>query len=280
MLDTLLDFAREWAPVVAGALVVVLIARILIRYVLRWIEAALARQEVEASAVRFLGSVTKAILWMTVFVAVLALFGVPTTSFIAVLGAFGLAIGLALQDVLANFASGIMILVFKPFVSGEYVEIAGLEGTVKSVEIISSTLTTPDNKRVTLPNGKVTSEPITNYSREGVRRVDLVFGISYDDDLRVAKQILEEIVRADARVLDDPVPSFPVLSLGDSSVDIGARPWVRSEDYWSVLWDLTELVKLTFDERGISIPYPQTDVHLSTEATGVGQTGPHETEGR
>ncbi len=280
MLETLADFAREWAPAVIGALVVIVIARWVIRYAVKGLERALGRQDVDASAVRFLVSVTKALLWVMVFVAVLALFGVPTTSFVAVLGAMGLAIGLALQDVLGNFASGIVILVVKPFVAGEYVEIAGLEGTVKSVEIISSTLLTPDNKRVTIPNGQVTSEPITNYSREGIRRVDLEFGISYDDDLRVAKGVLEGLVLADERVLDEPSPMFPVLSLGDSSVNLGARPWVRAEDYWGLFWDLTERVKLEFDERGISIPYPQTDVHLQGGGSAGDQTAASDTEGR
>lgn len=280
MLETLAGFARDWAPVVIGALVVVVVARWVIRFAVRGLERALDRQKVDVSAVRFLVLLTKALLWVMVFVAVLALFGVPTTSFVAVLGAIGLAIGLALQDVLGNFASGILILVFKPFVADEYVEIAGLEGTVKSVEIISSTLLTPDNKRVTIPNGQVTGEPITNYSREGVRRVDLVFGISYDDDLRGAKQVLEEVVLEDERVLEEPAPMFPVLSLGDSSVNLGARPWVKAEDYWGVFWDLTERVKIAFDEQGISIPYPQTDVHLRGDRPGEGQTVPSDSEGR
>lgn len=265
MLDDIMGLVAEWAPRVIGAVVVLVLARFLVRAAVRGLHTILERREVEESAAKFLGSVLTAVLWTAVLIAVLGIFGVPTNSFIAVLGALGLAIGLALQDSIGNLASGVLILVFKPFVAGEFVEIAGLQGSVHTVEIVATTLLTPDNKQVIIPNGQITSEPITNYSREDKRRVDLVFGIGYDDDLRAAKQILVDLAAEDDRVLDEPEPQFPVLDLGDSSVDIGARVWVRTEDYWPLYFDWTEHVKLAFDAAGISIPYPQRDVHIITD---------------
>lgn len=261
-MDAVLDFIQEWGPEVVVAIVILIVARILIRILVRIVGSALDKRQVDPAASKFLGSVVTAILWVTVFITVLQVFGVPTTSFIAVIGALGLAIGLALQDQISNFAAGVMILVFKPFVADEFVEVAGVSGTVLSVEIVATTLLTPDNKRVTVPNAEVLSGPVTNYSREDRRRVDLVFGIGYDDDLRLAKELLEDMAAGDERVLDDPAPAFPVLALGASSVDIGARLWVATDDYWPVFFDWTEHVKLAFDANGISIPYPQTDVHL------------------
>jgi small conductance mechanosensitive channel len=262
VLEDILDVVGEWAPRVIGAVIVLVIARFLIRAASKGLRSAMDKRDVEASAAKFLGSILTAVLWTAVLIAVLGIFGVPTNSFIAVLGALGLAIGLALQDSIANLASGILILVAKPFVAGEFVEIAGLQGSVHAVEIIATTLLTPDNKQVIIPNGQVTSEPITNYSREDKRRVDLVFGIGYDDDLKAAKQILVDLAAEDERVLDEPEPQFPVLNLGESSVDIGARVWVRTDDYWPLYFDWTEHVKLAYDAAGISIPYPQRDIHV------------------
>lgn len=262
MLDQIMEFVRDWGPRVVGAVLVLVIARFLVRAAVAGLRSILDRREVDESATRFLVSLLKATLWAVVLIAVLALFGVPTTSFVAVLGALGLAIGLALQDSIGNLASGVLILVFKPFEVGEFVEVAGLQGAVHSVEIVATTLLTPDNKQVIIPNGQITSSPITNYSREDKRRVDMVFGIGYDDDLRAAKEILTGLAATDERVLADPEPQFPVLGLGDSAVDIGARLWVSTDDYWPVYFDWTEHVKLAFDAAGITIPYPQRDVHV------------------
>ncbi len=261
-MDQVLEIAREWGPRVLGAVVVLLVGRWLIRLAARGLESVLAKRDVDDAAKRFLGSVVKVLLWAAVLITVLGLFGIPTTSFVAVLASLGLAIGLALQDTIANFAGGVIILIFKPFVGGDYVEAAGMQGTVHSVEIIATTLLTPDNKQVIIPNGQIISMPITNYSRESQRRVDLVFGIGYGDDLRAAKRLLEQMAADDDRVLADPAPQFPVLALGDNAVEIGARVWVAVDDYWPLYFDWIERVKLAFDEAGISIPYPQTDVHL------------------
>jgi len=188
--------------------------------------------------------------------------GIETTSFIAVLGAACLAIGLALQGSLANFAGGVLILIFRPYKVGDFVEAAGQSGIVKSIEIFSTVLTTGDNKTIILPNGSISNSAVINYSTQETRRVDLVFGIGYDDDIRKAKDLLGALINADKRILKDPEPMVVVSNLGDSSVDITTRSWVNAADYWGVYFDLVENVKLAFDEEGISIPYPQTDVHL------------------
>jgi small conductance mechanosensitive channel len=188
--------------------------------------------------------------------------GIETTSFIAVLGAAGLAIGLALQGSLANFAGGVLLLIFRPYKVGDFVDAAGQMGVVKKIEIFSTILTTGDNKTIIIPNGAISNSPITNFSTQATRRVDIVFGIGYDDDLKKAKQVLKEIIDADERIHKDPEPLIVISNLGDSSVDITTRSWVDSGDYWGVYFDLTEKAKLAFDENGISIPYPQTDVHL------------------
>jgi small conductance mechanosensitive channel len=197
-----------------------------------------------------------------VIIAAINTLGVQTTSFIAVIGAAGLAIGFALQGSLANFASGVMLIIFRPFKAGDFVEAGGTSGAVEAIHIFNTVLKTPDNKKVIIPNSKVTGDNIVNYSAKDTRRVDLVFGIGYEDDIRKAKQTLEQIVASDERVLKDPAPTIAVSELGDSSVNFVVRPWVNTADYWSVYFDLTEKVKLTFDDQGISIPFPQTDVHL------------------
>jgi len=187
---------------------------------------------------------------------------VPTTSVVAILGAASLAVGLALQGSLSNFAAGVMILIFRPFKKGDYVEAGGAAGMVESIGIFTTVMTTPDNREVIVPNGAIIGNNITNYSARPTRRVDMVFGISYDDDIRKAKALLQEIVAADTRVLEDPAPVIALGDLGDSSVNFLVRPWVKAEDYWALKWEMTETVKQQFDEAGITIPYPQMDVHL------------------
>ena len=188
--------------------------------------------------------------------------GVSVGPLVAALGAAGLAVALALQGTLSNFASGVMILLFRPFDEGDFVEIGGVSGSVKSLSLVSTELRTGDNKRVVVPNGTVWGETITNYSSTGTRRVDLVFGIGYGDDIGKAKKVLKKVVEDHDDVLDDPDPVIEVHELADSSVNFVCRPWVKSGDYWKVYWDLTREVKEKFDEAGISIPFPQMDVHV------------------
>jgi len=197
-----------------------------------------------------------------VIIAAIGAVGVQTTSLIAIVGAAGLAVGLALQGSLSNFASGVLIVLFRPYKVGDFVEAAGIAGAVVEVQILTTILKTGDNKQVIVPNSQIMGSIITNYSANDTRRVDLVIGVSYDDDLDKTRKTLEELVAADDRILDDPAVTIAVSALADSSVNFVVRPWVKTADYWGVLFDLTEAIKKRFDEEGISFPYPQQDVHL------------------
>ena len=206
-----------------------------------------------------------ALIMIATVLMALSQIGVQTTSFIAILGAAGLAVGLALQGSLSNFASGILIILFRPFKSGDFIDAGGVSGTVDKIEIFQTIMKTPDNKKVIIPNAQITGSAITNYSAEPTRRVDLLIGISYDSDLRKAKALLEDIVKQDSRILATPAPVIAVAALADSSVNIHLRPWVNAADYWAVYWDTLEKVKLTFDEQGIGIPFPQMDLHIKKD---------------
>jgi small conductance mechanosensitive channel len=197
-----------------------------------------------------------------VIVAAAGQLGINTASFLTIIGAAGLAVGLALKDSLANFASGVLLILFRPFKVGDFVEIAGESGSVQEITIFNTILHTPDNKLKIIPNGKISNDTITNVNANPTRRVDLVIGISYDDDIRAAHQLLKETVAEDDRVLAEPKTDIAVSELADSSVNFVVRPWVNTEDYWDVRFNLIEKIKLRFDEAGISIPYPQQDVHL------------------
>ena len=199
---------------------------------------------------------------LLVVIAALQYLGLPITSLVAVLGAAGLAIGLALKDSLGNFASGVMLVMFRPFTKGDYVEVAGVGGTVDEVRIFSTILTTPDNRQVIIPNGQVAADTITNYTALDQRRVDLTFGVGYNDDLKLARSVLERICKEHPLVLDDPATKIFVANLGDSSVDFNVRPWCKTGDYWTVYGDLLETAKVELEAAGCSIPYPQSDVHL------------------
>lgn len=228
----------------------------------RLLKRGLKKADIDQGLINFVGNLVYIGVLVFAIIAAFERLGIETTSFIAVLGAAGLAVGLALQGSLANFAAGVLLLLFKPIKIGDLVEVAGQMGKVEQIQIFTTILATPDLKTVIIPNGQVTGNPITNYSTKGRRRVDMVFGIGYDDDLLKAKQILEELVNADERVLKEPVPTVAVSELADSSVNFAVRPYVNVDDYWGVYFDLTEKVKLRFDQEGISIPYPQQDVHM------------------
>ncbi len=215
----------------------------------------------------FIGNTVYGLALTIVVIAALSELGVQTSSLVAVIGAAGLAIGLALQGSLANFAAGIMLLAFKPFRQGHFIEAAGTSGIVENISIFSTTLRTGDNREVILPNGSIYSGNIINYSAKDTRRIDLIYGIAYDADIRLAKQILEGLLAADDRILTDPEPVIAVGALNDSSVDLFVRPWVATADYWPVLFDLNEKVKLAFDEQGVGIPFPTMDLKLPPELT-------------
>lgn len=245
-----------------AAIIIFYIGRIIAKGLSRLLERGLVARSIDKAVIAFLVSIVYAVLMIATVLMALSQIGVQTTSFIAILGAAGLAIGLALQGSLANFASGILIILFRPFKAGDFIDGGGVSGTVEKIEIFQTQMKTPDNKRVIVPNAQITGSPITNYSAEPIRRVDLVIGISYDSDLLLAKKLLEDILKNDERVLADPAFSIKVGALADSSVNLNVRPWVNSADYWGVYWDTLEKVKLTFDDNGIGIPFPQMDVHL------------------
>jgi len=225
-------------------------------------ESLLKKADVEETLTAFLKNIVYYALVTAVVIAALGQAGVNVTSFLAVLGAAGLAVGLALKDSLANFAAGVMLILLKIFKKGDYITAAGESGTVTNISIFSTVLTTPDNKVVVIPNSAVLSGNITNVTANDTRRVDLVMGIGYDDDLLKAKELLIKIVNEDPRVLKEPAPQVEVSELADSSVNFVVRPWCKTEDYWGVYFAITEKVKIVFDQEGISIPYPQTDVHI------------------
>ena len=215
----------------------------------------------------FLNSVIYGVLLVVVVLAALGQLGVETTSFIAILGAVGLAVGLAFQSTLSNISAGVMIIIFRPVKVGEFVEAGGATGVIEEINIFNTMMKTGDNKTIIVSNSNIIGGNIVNYSRKETRRVDLTFGIGYDDDLKLAKSTLEDILSQDERILQDPEPFVAVSELADSSVNFVTRSWVKSEDYWGVYFDTLEKVKLTFDEKGISIPYPQMDIHTDkTEA--------------
>jgi small conductance mechanosensitive channel len=256
------DKGPEVLAHVVLALVLFVVGRWVARAVAAGIRKALVRGRLDEGVARFLGHLTYMLLLTLVVIAALQQLGVPTGSFIAIVGAAGLAIGFALQGSLSNFAAGVMIMVFRPFKTGDYVEAGGQAGIVEEVQVFMTLLRTPDNRLVIMPNGAITGGSIVNYSAKETRRIDLVFGVGYGDDLRKAREVLERVVRADPRVLADPAPTIALSELGESSVNFVVRPWVKGADYWPVRFDLTERVKLELDREGLTIPYPQRDVHL------------------
>ncbi|MDO3381844.1 mechanosensitive ion channel family protein [Gilvimarinus algae] len=262
-MNTLVEtYVIPWGINIAMALAVFIIGLFVVGILVKLLGKALKRTKLDNILIEFVQAIAKALLLIFVILAALDQLGVDTTSFIAVLGAAGLAIGLALQGSLQNFAAGFMLLMNRPFTSGDYVEAGGTAGVVVTIGIFTTILTSPDNKEVIVPNGLIYNDHITNYSKRPTRRVDMVFGISYGDDLRKAKEVMRKVVEADDRVLADPPPTIAVNELADSSVNFVVRPWVNTADYWAVKWDITEKMKLALDEAGITIPFPQMDVHM------------------
>jgi small conductance mechanosensitive channel len=226
------------------------------------VRKALKRSSLDDTLIPFLSGLVYYLAVAVVLIAVLNLFGVQTTSLIAVLGAAGLAVGLALQGTLSNFAAGVMLLIFRPFRAGEYVEAAGVAGSVEQVGVFATILNTPDNVKITVPNSAVYGSIIKNYAANDTRRVDMVMGIAYDDDIGKAIEVMRRVVTSDERVLADPAPQIAVAELADSSVNLVVRPWCKKEDYWGVKFDLTRRMKEELEAAGCSIPFPQRDVHM------------------
>ena len=261
-MDTAMELTMAYVPKLVLTVVVLLIGLWLIKRVIKLMNNGMERSSTEPTLAKFLGNLVSIGLKALLLISVASMIGIETTSFIAVLGAAGLAIGLALQGTLANFAGGVLVLLFRPFKVGDFVEAQGVTGTVAEIQIFNTVIKTGDNKHIIVPNGAISNGIITNFSTEATRRVDFVFGIGYDDDIAKAKAILERLATEDSRSLADPAPLVVVSELADSSVNFTVRVWVNAADYWGLYFDLTEQVKLTFDQEGISIPFPQSDVHI------------------
>jgi len=258
----ILDFVITWGLRIGLALAIFWVGRFFVHWIVRLTERYMRMNQLDELIVRFASNILSWTLLFIIIIAALSQLGVDTTALIALLGAAGLAVGLALQDSMKNFASGVLLIIFRPFSIGHFIEAAGTSGIVESITLFTSTLCTPDNRAVIVPNGAIYSNTIINYSALPTRRVDMVFGISYDDDLRQAKELLHQIVAEEPRILADPAPLIAVSALTDSSVDFAVRPWVQTADYWDVFFSITEKVKLAFDDNGISLPFPQMEIHL------------------
>jgi small conductance mechanosensitive channel len=260
-------FIAPWSVKILIALMIFLIGQLVAKMIARVLGKVLSHTKLDNILVGFIQSLVNALLMVFVIVAALDQLGVNTNSVIAVLGAAGLAIGLALQGSLQNFAAGFMLLIFRPFKAGDFVEAAGTAGSIEKIGIFSTTMHTGDNKEVIIPNGSIYSGNIINYSKRPTRRIDMIFSIGYGDDIRKARDVITEIIKAEPRVLPEPETLIAVGELGASSVNFFVRPWVKTDDYWAVKFALTEKIKLAFDENGISIPFPQMDIHWNKPPT-------------
>lgn len=262
ILEKVWELVTIYGLKVVAALVILIIGRWVAKGISKLIGRVMERGKVDHTIQRFTVNIAYIALMVFVVLAALSQLGIQTTSFIAVLGAAGLAVGLALQGSLSNFAAGFLMIIFRPIRVGDYIEGAGVAGTVEEIQIFTTTMVTPDNKTVIIPNAALTGSNIVNWTLKGTRRVDMVFGIGYGDDIDKAKQIMVDVMAADQRIMKDPAPQVAMLELADSSVNFVVRPWVKSSDYWGVYMDITEKIKKAFDASGVSIPFPQRDVHV------------------
>lgn len=258
----LMELAVTYGARLVGALVTLVIGLWVVGMIGRVIRTAFQRSKVDPSLQGFLGSMVAILLKILVYITALGVLGIEMTSFVAILGAAGLAVGLALSGTLQNFAGGVMILLFRPYRVGDVIEAQGFTGAVKEIQIFVTVLTTPDNKTILIPNGPLATGSIVNYSTQTTRRVEWIFGIGYGDDVDKAYEVLDRLIEADDRILTDPAPFRAVHALADSSVNIVARVWVNAADYWPVFFQMNEQVYKTFDKEGLHIPFPQRDLHV------------------
>lgn len=261
-LNAVKDFAIEKGPAAIGALVTLVIGLWVVGKITKGLRKAIGKANVDPMLANFLGGIVGMLLKVILVIAVLEMVGVKTTSFAAILAAAGFAIGMALSGTLGNFAAGVMILLFRPFKNGDFIEAAGEAGVVEEISVFMTKMRTGDNKQILVPNSSITGGNITNYSTKPTRRIDLVVGIHYDDDIKKAHEVLNRILEQHEKVLKDPAWTVAVSELGDNSVNFVVRPWVASGDYWPVRFELIETIKLTFDQEGLNFPFPQRDVHL------------------
>ncbi len=252
----------EWGLKLVYALAIFVIGRWLAGMLVGVAERGMTRSKLDATLIGFLKNIVFAVLMVFVVLAALNQLGIQTASFIAILGAAGLAIGLALQGSLSNFAAGVMLIMFRPFKVGDYIEAGGTAGTVEEIMLFNTRFRTPDNREIWVPNDAIVKGNIVNSSARDTRRVDMLLGVGYGDDLKKARAVIEEVLAADSRVLAEPAAVVAVSELAESSINFIVRPWVAASDYWTFKWDFTETIKTRFDAEGISIPFPQRDVHL------------------
>lgn len=263
--DKIASLIENYALPLVWAIVILVIGRIFAQIVSGIVAKIMIKSKVDETLVKFCKSLTYIALMAFVILAALEKLGVKTTSFAAIIAAAGLAIGFSLQGTLSNFAAGVMLMLFRPFKVGDFIEAGGTSGVVEEVQIFSTKLRSADNKEIIVPNGQITSGTITNYSAKATRRIDMVIGVSYNDDLKKVRAVLEDVLSKQDTVLPEPKPTIGLLELGDNSVNFAVRPWVKTGDYWPTLFALQEEIKLRFDAEDISIPYPQRDIHIISE---------------
>lgn len=256
------DLLIQYGVNILSAVLILFIGNIIVKAIAGSVAKLLSKRDMDKAVVDFISALVRYLLFVIVLIAALGRIGVQTASVVAVIGAAGLAVGLALQGSLSNFAAGVLIVAFRPFKSGDYVEIGGVAGSVESIQIFQTILKTPDNKMVVVPNGSVIGGPIVNYSRHATRRIDFVIGVSYGSDLQKTKDVIYATLKEDKRILASPDIKIGVLELADSSVNFVVRPWVKTADYWDVYFDSLQAIKEALDKEGIEIPFPQMDVHL------------------
>jgi small conductance mechanosensitive channel len=260
------DMALQYAPKLGSAIIVLLIGLIVVNFIGKGFRSVLKKSKMDDSLVPFLGGLVNMLLKVLLFITVLGMVGVEMTSFIAILGAAGLAVGMALSGTLQNFAGGVMILIFKPFKVGDYITANGFSGTVNQIQIFNTILRTPDNKTIIIPNSALNNTSMTNFSTEAKRRVDWTVGIAYGDDVDVAKEVLQELCDADERIDKEPAVFIALAELADSSVNLTMRAWVDAPNYWAVFWAMNESIYKTFPSKGLNIPFPQMDVHVHKDS--------------
>lgn len=265
----IMEYVTLYGLRLLGALLLFVVGRWIAALARKIIERMLTKSEVDTTLVKFTGNLTYGLLMVVVVLAALNQIGVQTTSFVAIIGAAGLAIGFALQGSLSNFAAGIMLIVFRPFKVGDFIMAGGEAGIVEEIALFTTQMRSPDNKTIIVPNSGITGGNITNFSAKDTRRIDLVIGVSYQDDLKKVKAVLSDILTNDERVLKDPAPTIGVVELADSSIDFAVRPWVKASDYWAVYFDTLQTIKERFDAEAISIPFPQRDIHVYRDASSL-----------
>ncbi|MBC8385445.1 MAG: mechanosensitive ion channel [Candidatus Cloacimonetes bacterium] len=256
------ELAAEYAPKLLLIILTWIVGSFVIKHLLKLITKGMIKSKVEISLQKFLLSFAGIMFKVLLFISIISMVGVKMTSFVAILGALAFAVGMSLQGSLGNFAGGVLIILFKPFKVGDYITAQGHSGTVHEIQMFCTILNTPDNRTIIVPNGGLSNSSVVNYSTEATRRVDWTFGIGYTDDIKKAKDVLNDIISAQSKILKDPAPFVRIGELADSSVNFIVRAWVNSADYWDVHFDMIEAVKLAFDKNNISIPFPQMDVHL------------------